>query len=117
MAIDGRQFNEHQIIWYMMTGQLSTRDMPIDHINGVRDDNRWCNLRMVPRKVNNWNRRPRCETGHIGVRKQRGRYQAFIGCRENFRHLGTFDTIEEAAGARKRAETDRLISYQTGREA
>jgi hypothetical protein len=113
VTVCGRQFSEHQLIWYMMTGQLSTRSMPIDHINGVRDDNRWCNLRMVPRKLNSWNRRASCATGHLGVREQRGRYRAFIGCRHNYRGLGTYGTVEEAIAARKAAEVDRERSFKT----
>lgn len=42
-------FNAHRIIWLWMKGEWPEF---IDHVNGVRDDNRWENLRKVSRSEN-----------------------------------------------------------------
>jgi len=40
----------HRLAWLLQTGSWPSNE--IDHINGVRDDNRWSNLRDVSRAVN-----------------------------------------------------------------
>lgn len=42
----GRLYLVHRIIWIMLNGDIPDK-MEIDHINGVRDDNRIENLRLV----------------------------------------------------------------------
>lgn len=88
---------EHRVIWLWMTGEWP--DGQIDHINGVRDDNRWVNLRVVTNLQNAQNRtKVVSKTGLLGVslRKSTGKYEAHI--REGGRkiHLGYFDTAEQA---------------------
>jgi hypothetical protein len=53
VAIDFRRYPLHRLAWLYMTG-----DHPqgvVDHINGNKIDNRFCNLRDVPAKVNSQN--------------------------------------------------------------
>ena len=45
----------HHFAWYMMYGTVDYEQ--IDHINGVRDDNRIENLRTVTNQENSFNRR------------------------------------------------------------
>lgn len=80
----------------------------IDHEDGNTLNDRIKNLRDVPESVNSKNARIHIDnsTGTLGVyrAKGRGRWKAEImadGCK---RHLGVFDTFEEAAAARKSAE-------------
>lgn len=80
-----------------MTGKWP--ELPIDHINGVKDDNRWLNLREVPTKVNLQNRhKPNVtnSTGLLGVFPRNGKFKAALWSDGKSRHLGTFDTPEEA---------------------
>lgn len=44
-----KQYYAHRYIWWMMTGEWPD---VVDHINEVKDDNRWCNLRSVTRQKN-----------------------------------------------------------------
>ena len=43
----------HQFAWYYHNGYCANE---LDHINGIRNDNRICNLRSVTHQQNNWNR-------------------------------------------------------------
>jgi len=43
----------HQFAWYYVNKQCVEE---IDHINGIRYDNRICNLRSVTHQQNHWNR-------------------------------------------------------------
>lgn len=94
-SLDGaaRQcFKEHRVIYKWMTG-----DEPpmIDHINGVRDDNRWCNLRAADAALNRRNTisRPKADFDlPTGVTRIGQRFRA----RYRGRYLGTYDTPEQA---------------------
>lgn len=50
VGVNGVQYQVHRIAWLVMTGAWPQGS--IDHINRVRTDNRWCNLRDVPQSVN-----------------------------------------------------------------
>ncbi len=78
----------------------------VDHIDGDRTNNKWQNLRLVTSSQNNKNRSiPSTNTsGVIGVQIQEGRWLAKITHNRELIHLGSFDTIEEATLARKKAE-------------
>lgn len=52
LRIGGRQCLAHRVAWYIMTGEQPEE---IDHINGVRDDNRFSNLRAASRSENQFN--------------------------------------------------------------
>ena len=53
----GKTILAHRLIWALKTGEYP-KDM-IDHINGVRDDNRWGNLRECTQSQNARNSRSR----------------------------------------------------------
>jgi hypothetical protein len=75
----------------------------VDHRNGDGLDNRRTNLRNVNHAQNSANqRRPRNNrSGFKGVswRQDIGRWAAHIGVNYRLRHLGMFDTAEDAARA------------------
>ena len=92
----------HRLIWLMTYGELPDKD--IDHINGIRNDNRIENLRVVSRMQNLWNRRD--VKGYI-YNPSTKKYQARI--RNNYAriHLGVYDTAEEATQAYMKAKQER----------
>lgn len=53
IGIDGKRYRAHRLAWLYMTGEWPPEH--IDHINGVRSDNRWHNLRAATLKENNRN--------------------------------------------------------------
>ena len=50
VGIAGRRYLLHRVIWLWMTAQWPSEEL--DHINGLRWDNRWCNLRQVSHAQN-----------------------------------------------------------------
>ncbi len=104
IAIDRRTYKAHRLAWLYMTGEWPSSDL--DHANGHRLDNRFCNLRIASPKENAQNRKTRRDnvSGYKGVcfRKDRKtlQYQALI-CIDTGRkkHLGFFETPEEAHAA------------------
>jgi hypothetical protein len=79
----------------------------IDHINGDPSDNRRCNLRLCSAKENSRNTKASrsSRTGVVGVKiVQSGKFVAQIMVDRKMIILGTFDTLDAAAEARKQAE-------------
>lgn len=105
-AIGHRSLTAHRVIWTMITGDWPKAD--IDHINGDRADNKWCNLRSVSRRENlkNMAISKRNTSGHIGVYKdrRRGAFFAQIKVDGETINLGSFGSFDEAVIARKAAE-------------
>lgn len=103
-AIFGVNYLAHRVAW-----AISHDEWPgvIDHINGVRNDNRLANLRAVTVSQNLRNQRlsPRNRSGYPGVfRRPDGRFIANILEDGKTRYLGLFDTVEEAAAVRREAQ-------------
>lgn len=104
-SIHDRKYKAHRVIWLMQTGEWPTDE--IDHINGIRGDNRWANLRVVSRAKNcrNMGLRPQNTSGVTGVRwsERDQKWRARIKVDGITKSLGHFDTIEAAAEARAAA--------------
>lgn len=80
------------------------KDFEVDHINGDKLDNRRSNLRLATRSENMRNRpkSSRSSSPYKGVRLANGgpRWRAYIGSKaDGQKHLGCFDSAEEAARA------------------
>ena len=110
-AGSNKEYLLHRLIWMMKTGTWPTGE--IDHINGVRDDNRWVNLRQCTSSENKQNLgiRKNNTSGHAGVSKKRGMeaWQANITVNKKQIFLGIFYSLEEAAEAYRRAK----LKYHT----
>lgn len=90
----------HRLAWALVRGVWPNDQ--IDHINGDRADNRLANLRDVDHKTNMENKRRAergCESGVLGVRKQKNRYVARINHNRKTHYIGLFKTLEEASEA------------------
>lgn len=100
VTVDRRFYRAHRLAWLYMTGEWPLAD--IDHINGQPSDNRWANLRDVPRSVNLQNRRVamghNTTSGILGVSKKRDKWRARIKF-DGRDHVSTHDSIEDAQAA------------------
>jgi len=79
----------------------------IDHINNNPLDNRKVNLRIVSRRQNAQNKSssPNSTSQYIGVSFDKGRnkWKSYITVNSKYKHLGRFNTEEEAAKVRDEA--------------
>lgn len=102
ICIDYKLYSAHRLAWLYMTGEWPAEQ--VDHINTIRHDNRWCNLRAANQSEQNANRSPdrRSTTGYKGVtfHKRAGKYLAQIGHNGKNHYLGLFADPAEAAKAR-----------------
>lgn len=93
----------HRVILSRMLGRELARGEQADHINCDPLDNRRGNLRLATHAENSRNRRLRADnaSGYKGAywHKQRQRWQAQVRVDRKLKHLGYFDTAEEAARA------------------
>ena len=96
IQVSGQPIKEHRAIWAIQTGEWPPKGYQIDHINGIKHDNRWCNLRLATPVQNLIGRKMRNVTGFAGVNKAGNRYQAAVSHNHKKIYLGRFDTPEEA---------------------
>ena len=106
MTVLGVRCLAHKIACMYMTGEWPNE---MDHINGIRDDNSWVNLRSVTRRENLKNLSVKKNTpyGILGISKIKttGRWRAKIATQINkHTHLGVFSDFFEAVCCRKSAE-------------
>jgi len=109
-VINYQPVSAHRVIWKMVHGE---DPMIIDHINGIRDDNRVENLRNVTDSVNRKNERRRVSNRpYTGVMKDKKTDKWIVQIQ-----VGTYADLDEAIAARKNAEF--LLGYHKnhGREA
>jgi hypothetical protein len=96
----------HRVAFVLMTGHWPPYD--IDHLNGIRDDNRWTNLRAATRSENKQNLggpQRNGSSGFLGVSPHGKRWQAHIKINGRQTALGNFTTKEEAYQAYLAAKT------------
>lgn len=94
-----KHYGAHRLAWLYYYGYLPKY---IDHINGIRHDNRICNLRESSSSENNQNiskfkKQNKCKL--LGVRKVNNKYRSVLTLNFKKIHIGYFDTPEEAHAA------------------
>ena len=103
VRINGVRYLTHRLVWAWHFCEWPSGE--IDHINGDKLDNRIENLRSVTRQENARNLSVNnAKHGHPGVIAINGRWRASISVKDRTVYLGTYDDINEAIAARKRAE-------------
>lgn len=108
IRLDGTQYRAHRLAWMHVTGQWPSDQ--IDHVNGVRSDNRFVNLREASNAENQQNtcRKKPCLSGEVGIDwcKKSRKWRARIRFRGKLIHIGLFNEIESAISARAEAKKD-----------
>lgn len=108
VRVDGRLMLEHRVVWALANGR-DPGEVQVDHVNGVRDDNRPANLRLAT-NAENVRRRHRLNvnntSGEHGVYRHAaaGKWVAAIKVDGKRIHLGLFADIAQARDARRLAE-------------
>ena len=103
--VNSKMLLSHRVFWAMCHDEWPEQ---IDHINGIRDDNRLCNLRAANDYENSRNRKlPQNNTsGVVGVyfQKSSGKWKSQILTREKTVYLGLFLDFNDAVLSRIEAE-------------
>jgi hypothetical protein len=90
------------IAWYLTYGEWP-KGM-IDHIDRNPSNNRISNLRDISERMNVLHRQGWSKNGlPRGVRLERGRYRVVVSLFYKTKHIGFFDTLEEATVVAERA--------------
>lgn len=116
IRMNGGAYQAHRLAWVVMTGEPPSHD--IDHINGIRDDNRWANLRsatMSQNCANSTKQRNNC-TGYKGVSTlthSPNRWQAQIHINGKNNYLGIFTSPELAHEAYMKAAREAHGEFAT----
>lgn len=97
IQIDNRMYREHRLAWLYVYGILPTKSL--DHINGIKNDNRITNLREATPRQNNLNKgvSPRSTTGFKGVSRTNNGFRVRISIGERkYKEMGYYQTPEIA---------------------
>jgi hypothetical protein len=97
IQISGKKHSSHRLAFLYMVGSIPKE---VDHINRVKDDNRWSNLRPATRQQNQANSSlsRNNKSGYRGVfwNKKDGKWRASIQFEGKHKHLGLFASKHEA---------------------
>ena len=101
ITVLGKSYYAHRLAWFYMNGEWPDQ---IDHINGIKSDNRWSNLRDVSVQQNAQNKlkaQKNSDSRILGVswHKKAKKWQAHICIYKERKYLGLFEDINEAQKA------------------
>lgn len=97
IKIKSKDFRAHRLAWIFVFGVLPKND--IDHINGIKTDNRFVNLREATRGENLQNRDDRGGARGTNWHKATKKWQARICKNGKVHHLGWFANRSDAHNA------------------
>ena len=99
LKVNGKSIKSHRVAWFLYTGNWPASE--IDHVNGNRADNRWSNLREATPLQNACNKNlcKNSKSGYKGVSfcKRNNKWRAYISVNHKMKHLGYWNTAQEAA--------------------
>lgn len=106
LEIDSRSYSAHRLAWLYMTGELPPEHLEIDHINRIRHDNRWENLRVVTpsENVKNSSNNPIMDEIYFSTADRIWKVIICVDGKRTF--IGSFDDVVDAAIAYKKKKEE-----------
>ena len=106
MSIDKKKYLAHRLVFLYMEGYFPENE--VDHINRVRNDNRWCNLREISHICNLRNssvqQNNTSNVTGINFHKHANKWRCEIGVKGKSIYLGIYSDFKDAVKARWDAE-------------
>ena len=93
ITLNGKKYQEHRLVFLMFNGFLPKQ---LDHINGLKNDNRIENLRICTQSQNQFNIKPKNLCKNVSVYKKTGKWQVQLKINQKTIHFGYFDDLELA---------------------
>lgn len=117
ISLKSTLYKAHRIIWAWMTGIWPEHE--IDHINLIRSDNRWANLRLATVTQNRQNK-PLYKNSGCGLKgvtwhKAERKWRAQIQINKRKIIIGRFSTPEEAHAAYAKTATEHFGEFARDR--
>jgi hypothetical protein len=107
ITINKKLYKAHRLAFLFMTGEFPNSNLQVDHIDGVCDNNRWCNLRIATAAQNQHNSKIAINnsTGVKGVsfNKRTNKYAVDVRLNKQHNYLGEYATLDEASKVAKSA--------------
>jgi hypothetical protein len=111
------QHRAHRLAFLYQTGAMPSSNL--DHLNGEKDDNRWCNLREASNHQNMCNKKRYRgkKTGLCGAQwaEKAQVWRVFFSIDKKNTYLGAYDTIFEAAAVRISMQNNNGYTSRHGR--
>jgi len=108
VKVGEKYYYVHRIIWKIQTSADPVDQ--IDHIDGVRSNNKWVNLREADNGKNRWNigLQKNNKSGVKGVFREHGigPWVAVISVNKRQIRLGRFSSFDAAVAVRRNAEAE-----------
>lgn len=118
IKVCGSHHRAHRLAFLYMNGAMP--DQEVDHINGVRTDNRWENIRLVSGSENAKNKclQKNNKSGITGVfwDHRKNKWTSKIMVNRTTIKLGDYTLFSKAVDARKRAEKNYGFHENHGRQ-
>lgn len=99
IRIDNKLYKAHRLAWLYCFNELP--ELSLDHINGIKNDNRLDNLRECSAQDNcrNKNKQSNNTSGYVGVNyyPTYNKYRASITVNKSTLHIGYYNTAKEAS--------------------
>lgn len=114
VSIKGKRYLAHRLAVMYMIGRWPSKD--VDHKNGRKNDNRWCNLRPASNAENHRNIGVRANntSGVTGITwdESRNRWKVHIKAEGKLMNLGRYIDFNEAGMVRLLAECIYFDKFQ-----
>lgn len=109
ISVCGKRMRAARLAWAIMTGEWPEGD--VDHINRVKDDDRWCNLRLASRSQNCAN--TLAKNGMKGATwvAAKRKWKAQIRISGKNTHIGYFDSELDAHEAYKKKAVEHFGEF------